>query len=639
MIRLKFLFSLMILHIFYFQGISQEETKDLDPVTVISSIQLLSASRTGRNIIVVKGEQLNKLPIHSIDELLRYLPGLEVQARGPAGTQSDLIIRGGTFQQVLVMLDGVRINDPTTGHFNSYIPIAPEEIERIEILKGASSALYGSEAVGGVIQIITKTFTAGKNIKQHSLNAQLTTGNYNFLHTNAGGFYNNGKTSVGGGILTNNSKGQPLRGSEGYFRLLTASVSANHYINDNFRIGIRSAYDDRSFSAQNFYTTFASDTATEHVRSTWSQSYLSYQKGRNKFNVEGGFKTSDDKFFFNPKSTPNFNKSNLLQAVARNEYKLNTEFIIITGIQFIRRSIKSNDRGNHDENLVGSFVTMNYTGKKGFSISPAIRVDHHQLRTTEIVPQVNLSYRLEQIQLRGSAGKTIRDADFTERYNNYNKSLVTSGRLGNPDLHAEYSFSYEAGADLFLKNLKIGYSYFQRNHTDLIDYVTTAYAEIPRKDNLLASGNYALAKNIAKVRIKGVETDIQYSKTWSAKKNIFGSLGFVWLDSKNSETTPALYISSYAKFLSNFSIHYTFSHFGIGINGLYKQRDQLISGAIQAKTSKDYIVINTKSQFRLLQDKLSLIIQVDNIFDVNYSDLLGAQMPGRWFKLGVGFTF
>src|ERR1044071_3542229 len=100
------------------------------------------------------------LPVHSLDELLRYLPGIEVQMRGPMGSQADIVLRGGTFQQVLVILDGLRLNDPNTGHFNSYIPIAPAEIDRIEILKGASYAIYGSEAVGGVISIFSKTFAA-----------------------------------------------------------------------------------------------------------------------------------------------------------------------------------------------------------------------------------------------------------------------------------------------------------------------------------------------------------------------------------------------------------------------------------------------------------------------------------------------
>src|ERR1044072_9129618 len=111
---------------------AQDSLKEtvLDPVTVTASLAPQKISATGRNIVVIKGDAFSKLPVHSVDELLRYLPGIEVQMRGPAGSQSDIVLRGGTFQQVLVILDGMRVNDPNTGHFNSYIPISPSEIDR-----------------------------------------------------------------------------------------------------------------------------------------------------------------------------------------------------------------------------------------------------------------------------------------------------------------------------------------------------------------------------------------------------------------------------------------------------------------------------------------------------------------------------
>src|SRR5450759_4567925 len=142
--------SIIFIFLITLTGISySQDTISLDPVSISASLKPITVSRTGRNIVIIKGEQFSKLPIHSVDELLRYLPGVEVQSRGPMGSQSDIVIRGGTFQQVLVVLDGLRLNDPNSGHFSGYIPIAPSEIDRIEIVKGASSAIYGSEAVGG----------------------------------------------------------------------------------------------------------------------------------------------------------------------------------------------------------------------------------------------------------------------------------------------------------------------------------------------------------------------------------------------------------------------------------------------------------------------------------------------------------
>ncbi|HYH15208.1 MAG TPA: Plug domain-containing protein, partial [Flavisolibacter sp.] len=82
---------------------SGQQEIDLDPVTITSSISPLATSKTGRNLVTIKGEQFNNLPVNSVDELLRYLPGVEIQARGPMGVQSDFVIRGGTFQQVLVV--------------------------------------------------------------------------------------------------------------------------------------------------------------------------------------------------------------------------------------------------------------------------------------------------------------------------------------------------------------------------------------------------------------------------------------------------------------------------------------------------------------------------------------------------------
>jgi vitamin B12 transporter len=628
--KIFFYFSLLI----SISSYAQEKEIALDPVTVTSSLSSVASSKTGRNIIVIKGDEFSKLPVNSIDDLLRYVPGIEIQARGPMGTQSDIVLRGGTFQQVLVIVDGIRINDPLTGHFNSYIPIAPGEIERIEILKGASSAIYGSDAVGGVIHIITKTFASQQKEKKE-LSAQITGGEYNLVNGNIGGFYSNGKTAIGAGFLSNNSDGQLQRGTRGFFNLNTASVSVSHKINNAWQFGFRSAFDDRKFAAQNFYTTFASDTADEKVKTFWNQLRFAYQKSSNKFSVTFGYKAIDDNYKFNTASIANHNKAKTFQALSVYEHEFSENSNLVSGIQFFDRSIKSNDRGDHHVKQVGGFaIWQQFIG--AFTLSPALRLDWDERGGTELIPQVNASYRKNKILLRGSAGKTIRHADFTERYNNYNKSLVTSGRIGNPDLTAERSFSYEAGADFFAsQNLKISATYFQRNHDDLIDYVTTPYANMPRKTNLSPTGTYALAKNISEVNTKGFETDVQFIKQLNSKQRFYTALGFTWLESQSSELTPSFYVSSHARLLTNFSVLYSTSWFNIGLNGLYKSRTPQSSAPIKAEVTKDYFLLNAKVEGFVIKQKLSLFVQVDNLFDKEYSDLLGTPMPGRWLMGGL----
>ncbi|HKZ66586.1 MAG TPA: TonB-dependent receptor plug domain-containing protein, partial [Chitinophagaceae bacterium] len=329
---MKSLLTVLALVVFI-NVIGQEKELELDPVTITASLQPKPVSQTGRNIITFKGSAFNDLPVHSIDELLRYLPGVEVQMRGPMGSQSDIVIRGGTFQQVLILLDGVRINDPNTGHFSSYTPIVPAEIERIEVLKGASSAIYGSEAVGGVIHIITKSFNAKRSSEKLQVQAQAIAGEYDLVGANIGAFYQRNKTVVSGGWLSNNTKGQLQRGTRGYVYNNTASISITHFFDEHWQLSFRSSYDNRDFSAQNFYTTFLSDTANEEVNTFWNQARLSYTRGRHKISFDAGYKKVKDEYLYNKLSIPNQNKSSLFQATIMDEWKLQPTTTLISGVQ------------------------------------------------------------------------------------------------------------------------------------------------------------------------------------------------------------------------------------------------------------------------------------------------------------------
>lgn len=618
---------------------AQDNEKTLDPVTVTSSLLPQQISRTGRNIISIKGDAFSNLPVNSVDELLRYLPGVEVQMRGPMGAQSDIVLRGGTFQQVLVILDGLRLNDPNTGHFSSYIPIAPAEIDHIEILKGASSAIYGSEAVGGVINIITKTFGAAAQQKKLKVSAEGMAGEYNLANANLGGFYRNNNTSLGGGWLSNNTKGQLQRGARGFVYANTASVSISQVLSSKWQLALRTAFDNRRFSAQNFYTTFGSDTASEKVKTFWNQARISYTGNKHRVNMDAGWKAVEDDYAFNKVSIANNNKSKMLQATVADEWKVSNSTTLVNGIQVINKTIRSNDRGDHNLAQAAAFIILSQTFKE-WTINPAVRVDWNERSGAELVPQLNLSWKKNQFQLRGSAGKTIRDADFTERYNNYNKPIVASGSIGDPDLEAERSFSYEAGADQFIKgNIKVSGTFFQRFHKRLIDYVPTPYADMPRKDNLVVGGTYALAKNIARVTTTGAELDIQVQKNFSGSNYLYGGAGLVWLESKSSDMTPSFYISSHAKFLINYFLDFTSKRFFAEFNGIYKTRAQQSAPAIQKVISKDYYVMNGKTGVWIVPGRIKSFVQVNNIFNVSYSDLLGSEMPGRWFLAGASFNF
>ncbi|OJY84391.1 MAG: TonB-dependent receptor [Sphingobacteriales bacterium 44-15] len=619
---------------------AQSQEIELDPITVTATLSQKRSSETGRNITIIKGENFKNLPVHSLDELLRYVPGVEIQARGPMGSQSDIVLRGGTYQQVLVILDGMRLNDPNTGHFNSYIPIAPAEIDRIEILKGASSALYGADAVGGVIYVFTKTFTAKQDQDIATASAGISAGQYGYMNADAGMFYSKKNFSVSGGVITNNAGGVQQRGIKGYFHNTTASVSAKYYFSPKWDIAYRYAYDNRDFAAQNFYTTYSFDTANEKVSSHWQQLSLGFHTQKQKLKLDAGFKRVNDNYQFAPASAANANISKLFQGLLQYENEINAKTTLIAGFNYQQKIIRSNDRGDHDLFLASPFISLSSQPARNLYVHPSLQWVTFKNISSELVPQLDISYKNKGIQLRGSVGKTIRDADFTERYNNYNKSLVKSGSIGNPDLKAERSVSYEAGADLFVKTyLKLSATFFQRFHQRLIDYSTTPYDEMPRKENLIPTGTYALAKNIASVNTTGFETDAQYTHHFTELHRLSGSLGLLWLDSKSSDSIPSFYISSHARFLTNFSLIYQYKDISFSINGLYKRRKTQTASSINAAITPDYFVMNAKAEYSFLQRSLSVFAELDNVFNRKYSDLLGAVMPGSWFIGGIKFQW
>ncbi len=625
--------------IFFTSTCFSQNIIDLNSVTISSSRIPQKITETGRNIATLDGKLFKYLPINSIDELLKFIPGVEIQQRGPAGAQSDIVIRGGTFQQVLVLLDGIKINDPITGHFSTYIPITPAEIERIEILKGPAAAIYGAEAVGGVVSIISKIYNNAKKEKSTNGTFGTSIGEYGFASADANVFTTSKKINYSLSALTNNANGQKLRGNnKGYFHNHTATAALNYAFAKNWKFLLRSSYDIRDFAAQNFYTNFVSDTATEKVKTWWNQAKIKHGTSKHSDEIDFAYKQTTDYFLFNPKSIANNNVSNLFIGQYLHTGTINKSLKINYGAQLSNRKIKSNDRGNHITVNKAIFLGANYFKNK-FSFNPSLRLDNDENYGTEILPQLNLSYQIKKIYVRANTGRAIRSADFTERYNNYNKTLVTSGSIGNPNLIAEKSWSYEAGADYFFKNkLKISGTLFYRNQNNVIDWVNTSYANMPRQINLSPTGNFSLSKNIKTVKTRGIELDFTYQKNISINQNIYFNTGFTILNSSSNDTVPSFYIISHAKKLWQTSIMYNYKKLSVAFNTIYKERNGQAASNINAEITKNYFLINTKIQVELIKN-WQIFVSVNNITNISYSDLLGSKMPLRWFTGGFRFNF
>ena len=158
MINLKNITILILVGIsFLVNAQNSDISKELKEVIV--SENRASFSQNITNVHIIKSEDIRNAPVQSIEELLEYALNVDVRQRSGQGIQSDISIRGGNFEQVLIMLNGIKMNDPQTGHHNMDIPVSLEQIKRIEILTGGASRVFGNYAFTGSINIITKKFT------------------------------------------------------------------------------------------------------------------------------------------------------------------------------------------------------------------------------------------------------------------------------------------------------------------------------------------------------------------------------------------------------------------------------------------------------------------------------------------------
>ena len=647
---MKFPLLLCFLLAITFVAPGNAQTTALDTTTVTTTRLPQTLRQTGRNISVLRGAELRQRAFTSLDDLLQYIPGIEVQSRGAFGQQGDISMRGSTFTQVLVLINGMRLNDPLTGHFNGYIPVTPAEIERIEVLRGAASALYGADAVGGVINVVTKQFSTGTARDSSEFLGELNYGDHRLVATQQGFHRTGERFYLGGGFQMNRSDGEPIaeRTFEGttlepyrnFFDLKTVGLSAGYKFGKRWQLHARSGYDDRDFAARYYYTTSSFDKSTETTQNWFNQLRLSHLGDVSQTDIQVAHRYGSDVFVFSPDfPSTNTHTTQFWNLNFNHRQYLNDHLAVSVGLQADRRSIKSTDRGDHDDHHAGVYAVAEWRAAEGLSLTGSLRLDHDENYGTELSPQLNVAYTTGDLTLRASAGRSIRAADYTERFVSFNLENLTPGRsLGNPDLEAERSWSEEIGADYRATDRwLLRATAFFRQGNNLIDYVPTSQLDIPDATNLVDSATYNFATNIAEVRTTGLEVESWLTQPLPTG-NLTWTLGYTYLNTTNEEGVISVYLSSHARHLLNTSFTLQSGDWEFALSGLHKRRDQRTAAAINATLDPNYTVFHGRVGYRLTQ-QIGVQLRVLNLFDVSYSDILGAPLPGRWVMGGVRLGF
>ena len=628
-------------------NLSGQSTFDFDTVNVSTVSIPLKLNQTGRNITILGSADIQELTFNSMDELLQTVSGVEVQSRGGFGVQADISLRGSTFSQVLILLDGQRLNDPLTGHFNGYMPVTPAEIFRIEILRGPASAIYGPDAVGGVINIITNTFAKQQN--EEMINkGSFAYGENELVNVQHGFFSNKNRLKVGGGFNISKSDGQiipemitadstVLEEYATFFDVKQASVSLGYDFGNGISIAARTAYDDRDFSARYFFTNLTFDKSTESTQAWWNQVRISKIGDKGSTSLDLSYKQNDDVFVFSPDfPSTNTHRTKFFNANFGQLYAINNFLSLKAGLQFDRRSIVSNDRGDHDNIHLGVYSMLHYVNDNGLNATLGLRVDYDDNYDVEVSPQLNLSYVMDKLVLRGAVGRSIRAGDYTERFVGNNLTNYGAGRsLGNPDLEAESAWSEEIGVDINIgRDIKLKATGFSRQSNNLIDFVSTNESIIGDVGDLQEGADYFFAQNISSVTTSGIEVEAYLEKSFGEANRVKWGLGYTFLNTTTGDDEViSVYISSHARHLLTSNLRIEIDRFYLNLNSLYKNRPERIASAINTRLNESYLLHNAKLGAHFTSN-FGLFVQIQNIGDIEYQNILGAKMPGRWFQAG-----
>ncbi len=625
----------------------------LDSILVSSSKIDKKINETGRDITVITQEEIAKMPVQSFDELLRYITSVNLNARAGFGVQADIGMRGSTFSQVLILVDNIRLNDPLTAHFNNNLPVPLSEIAQIEIIRGPAAASFGSEAVGGVIHIKTKTYIDYNSKPDHISSAgSVGVGEHNLLVTD---FSINGQQDrwkFSAGLKTSTSDGETFSNpnftagiSEDslyntFFDLKTYTGALNYQINSAWNIYARAGLDKRNFNAKYFYTRSNYDESTEEITSLWSQLALKRKSGKHETELNAGYKSTDDLFIFNPLFTPNEHTTTRTILTLNHRYNPNKKISIAAGGQVENKVIESTDRGDHENVSAGFYSILSYKIIENLNSTTSLRLEYDDNFGIELLPQISASYKYKNYIFRTSFGKSIRAADFTERYISSQIPNLSPGRnIGNPDLEAERAYTTDIGVDWRPgKKIKASVTAFFRASDNLIDYTLTNSNQIENVSTLQENEEYFYTTNISSSNTSGVEIHIEKQILINHLTTLNLAGGYTFLETKTEEGVVSKYLANHPKHNANLILDFNSKYFNLSIANNYIFRDSEFAEAISSTVIKDYFITDIKLSATPFQKKVSIFVNCKNILDTEYQEILGARMPGRWWLAGISWN-
>jgi iron complex outermembrane recepter protein len=536
-----------------------------------------------------------ELVLNSLVDLLRLDPSLDLQERAPDGVQTDLSIRGGSFGQTLVLLNGLRLNDAQTGHHDMDIPVPLDSVSRIEVLRGSGSTEYGSDAVAGVINVIAEP--------PGELEIRLRTafGSFGTNQQSVSISDSFGKLAEQLAFARDFSTG--FTSDRDYRNLQLASTT--HYTSSLGASNLTLAYMDHPFGADGFYGPYPSWEDTK----TW---WLGYNQALGKDTDVGfGYRRHSDLFVLlrdDPSYYTNHHVDESYQGALRRHQELGPGLTISYGAEAIHESIVSSNLGDHSRSRGAIYTALDLRGLRRFSLSVAAREEFYRRYSGEFSPTVAGGYWLSPaLKARASASRAFRVPSYTDLY------YSDPANLGNPNLRPERAWTYEAGLDWVPAARLTGEAVvFERRLRDGIDYYRTSPTAVWQ------------ALNIDSLNFTGVESSLRYVV---ARHQMLEVL-YTWLLGVQ-DTVPLAE--------TKYSFNYPSSSAVVAWAGSLPWNIDFRTriGVLNRISQDPYALWDVYAAYA--HGKVHPFIQLANIANATYQEIQGVAMPRRSIIGGVEF--